>query len=168
MKENIKKYSVLILTLILAFTVVLSGCSKSSDEDLPDEGVISEDEMELVEDLDEEDYDNGISFEEEAEGADLHFKAVPVEDFFGSWSATSGQAMYMYGNVDLDIKANGTWTGNIAEEDLSGKWEADKDHLNMTSDLINFTLSFTDGGKLIMQEDREEDGELLNTVLTKK
>ena len=106
------------------------------------------------EELEEEAKDE--EFEEEAEGAELHFKPVEQDQFFGEWVATSGQSLYMYGEVEINIKQTGGWSGNIADEEVSGKWEYSKGSLLLTSDLFEATLSFTNDGKLIMQEQRDE------------
>ena len=74
----------------------------------------------------------------------------------------------MYGNIDLKITADGSWTGNVAGEDISGKWTFEDPTLTLSSELFNATLSFTKDGKLILQEIREDSDEPINTVLTKK
>ena len=114
------------------------------------------------------DYDNGIEFEEEAEGAELSFKNAEPEDFEGSWVATSGQAMFMYGNVNLTIEPKGKWHGNVAGEDLEGVWTYSNGSLELHNELFNSTLSFTKDNKLIMQEDRDGSGDYINSVLSKK
>ena len=114
------------------------------------------------------DYDNDIVFNEELEGAELSFKDAKAEDFYGSWVATSGQSLFMYGNVDLTISDGGKWHGNVAGEDLEGSWDYADNSLNLSNELFNAKLSFTKDGKLIMQEDREGNGEYINAVLSKK
>lgn len=165
-KQWIAVILVLLAIAIIGFFVARAVSLRSNEgPDSSDYEVLDDSDME---DFDEEDYDNGIVFEEESEDAVLDFKPSEKEDFYGSWEATSGNAMYLYGNADITIKENGTWKGNLADEDVSGTWEFDGTTVKLSSDLYNATLSFTKDGKLIMQEDRAQDGTYLNTVMTRK
>ena len=139
------------------------------DEDADEEDEEDMDMTALDQIIEEEsDIDNDVEFEEENEGAQLRFVKAPEADFLGTWEATSAAAEFMYGNVDLKILPGHKWTGNIAEEDFSGTWEYDDGSVNVKSELINLTLSFSSTGKLIMLEDRGGDGEYITTVLTRK
>ena len=109
---------------------------------------------------------NGIFYEEAGEGAPLSFVEADPSRFYGKWTATSDQALYMYGNVDLVVNSNGTWTANITDEKLGGPWKMVDDHMHMEDDMFSFDLSFEESGKLIMREDLGDGGEL-RTVLTK-
>ncbi|MBR2706541.1 MAG: hypothetical protein IKE74_04785 [Mogibacterium sp.] len=109
-----------------------------------------------------------VSYDEELEGAELKFGDAKQEDFYGKWTATSGQSEYMYGNVDLLIGEDGKWKGNVAEENISGTWTYGGNSMLLNSENFNVKLSFTTDGKLIMQEDRDGTGEFINVVLTKK
>lgn len=172
MRDTLKKrwWVILLAVVVIAglgfFLSDRGGDTDSEADDAPteigDEFAIPEDAV-----VEEENYDNGIDFEEESEGAQLSFKSSEESDFIGSWTSTSGQANYLYGNIDLDIQEGGKWTGNVADEDLSGSWTFDGTFFSLSSELFNVTLAFTEDGKLIMQEDRAGDGELLNTVLTR-
>lgn len=165
MRNVLKLFSVIFVSLALVFS--LSACSLFGGEESQDTTV-----PEISEDMSDEEYeealDNAPMYEEEAEDAQLTFKKVDESEFFGKWHADSGQAIYMYGNVDLDIKSGGKWSGNVAGEDLSGTWKADGNALRLESEYFNASLSFTDKNVLVMQEDREDDGEFINTVLIKK
>jgi hypothetical protein len=173
MLETLKKYwwiVLIVVVVIVAGAAFIIHNNKAAEE--TNEQPTETEANAIPEDYDpaseQEDYDNGIVFDEEAEGAELSFKKAEEADFIGKWEATSGQALYMYGNIDLDIRDGGKWSGNVAEEDLEGKWEFDGTTMSLTSELFDATLSFTEDGKLILQEDRAEDGILLNTVMTKK
>ena len=112
-----KKKLIIVALVVLAAIVALvfglkSAGGSKTDSDAPAEG---------AEDVVESDVmDNGISFDEEEEGADIVKVEAPDEDFYGTWTATSGMALYLYGNIDITIKEGGTWSGNITEEDMSG------------------------------------------------
>ena len=60
----------------------------------------------------------------------------------------------MFGNVDLVINEDGTWTGNIVEEDFSGTWEYVDSSLNITSsdNLIKWNLFYVEDGSLMFKD----------------
>lgn len=153
-----------------------SGKDTSSNEDTSETAVTEDnqdyvmpEEVVLEDDPTTKDYDNGINFDEEIEDAEIEYKKSSVDDFIGSWEATSGQSAYFYGNVDLTINPDGTWTGNITEEPLKGKWKEQGGGIYLTSEIFNCNLTFTADGTLIMQEDYEDtDDEAVLVVLTHK
>lgn len=156
----------IVIVLGLVFTV---NDKKDSSEASGDTGTDTSTDVEnYVPEEDMEGIDNGIVFDEELEDAVLTFKEAPEEDFYGSWEATSGQAVFMYNTVQIEVKKDGTWKGRIVDEDLNGTWTFDGQDMSLTSDLFEAKLSFTDDGKLIMREDREGNGDYINTVLTKR
>ena len=160
------------MTLMLAFSACSSSADKEAEQEDIDAGIDhemdAEEAGELLLEKANEDADNGIYFEEEEEGADLHFKSVEASDFVGKWEATSGQSVFLYGNIDLTITQDGHWSGNVAKEDVDGTWEFKNPTLSLKSEWFNATLSFTDDGTLIIQELRDDDEEPINTVLTHK
>ena len=170
MKDYMKKF--ICIMLAAAIGLFLMGCGSKeapAEEPVQEDSEITMDDIEEMEGAGEENYDNGISFEEEADGAEITTQKADVKDFMGSWEATSGQAKYQYGNVDFTIKEDGTWTGNITDEDFEGNWEESGDGISLKNDLFEFKLAFTDKGVLIMQYDPEDEtGELVTNVLTKK
>ena len=95
-------------------------------------------------------------------------KKKSSDEFVGSWKATSGQSIYQYGNVDIEVKEDGTWSGNVSREPLTGKWSETDEGLHLTSDLFDCDLMFTEDNVLVMRYSPNEDGEYLTTVLTKK
>lgn len=165
MKNTLKIFSIIMLSLAMTLSMaacsIFSGGGSDGSSEQAESEDISPEEMEEM-------YDNGIEFEEEVEGAELHFKSSSKEDFYGSWESTSGQSIYMYGNIDLKITADGSWSGNVADEDVSGTWKFKDPTLVLSGEDFNASLSFTDDGKLILQEIREDSDEPINTVLTEK
>ena len=139
-----------ILIIIIALIAIAAGAFaviKMNDANIPSGGGS---EVSGQEDPDSSGIDNGISFDEELEDAELSFKNASQEDFYGKWHATSGQSVYMYGNVDLSINEGGQWKGSVTEESLSGTWEYSSGSLLLSSELFNAKLSFTKDGKLII------------------
>lgn len=138
MSKNAKAF---LLLLILIFSSFALSCGSNQESNVK---IDSSDNSEVV-------------FDEEIEGAEISINKVSVDKFFGSWTATSEQSQYMLGNVDVTVKKDGSWHGNIADEVLSGKWKECEDGIYLTSDLFNFTLSYTKKGTLIMQHDLSEE-----------
>ena len=170
MKEYMKKFICIMLVAVMSIFLISCGSKKApAEEPAEDDTEITMDDIEEMMESEDEDYDNGIVFEEEADGAEIVTQKKSVEDFIGSWEVTSGQAKYQYGNVDLTINEDGTWTGNVTEEDFEGKWKESGDGILLTCDVFEFALAFTDKGVLVMQYDPEDEtGELVTSVLTKK
>lgn len=166
MKTSLRK----ILCMILAVTMILllAGCKKNAEQNTDSEGEVSMEEIADEQSEGTEDYDNGIYFDEEADGAEIVAKKKSSDEFVGSWKATSGQSIYQYGNVDIEVKEDGTWSGNVSREPLTGKWSETNEGLHLTSDLFDCDLMFTEDNVLVMRYSPNEDGEYLTTVLTKK
>jgi len=173
---NIKKLLALILAALLIITCFVS-CSDSgsansntnSDEITQDEDSDEDSDADSEEDFLES--DNDIFYEEEADGAEIEKVKTDLSEFYGTWVSTSAQAEYFYGNIEITVNEDGTWSGNITGEDLNGKWTDKGDYLRLESDLFSFDLAYSDTGKLIMiEEDADEDGDDsdINVVLTKK
>lgn len=164
-----KKKLIIIALVVLAALIALAFGLKSGGGSTD-----IEEPADTAEDVVESDVlDNGITFDEEEEDADIVKVEAPDEDFYGTWTATSGMALYLYGNIDITIKEGGTWSGNITEEDMSGTWTREGTDLHVVSDDgdIDFLFAFTEGGNLVMQRDTADEGEeadYVNTVLTKK
>lgn len=155
-----------VLILILTLSVAFSSCSSNKDEEAP--ANTTEEVEDIPEEIKGEDYDNGVTFEEEEEEFDVVVSKKSIDQYYGKWEATSGQAVYQYGEVNLNIKKNGTWTGYIADEDLEGTWKETSEGIALTSELFDCDLSFTDSGVLLMRFLPYGDTETINTVLTKK
>ncbi len=169
--EFFRKNSILIIIICLALigvSVFLIVNHSKSQQKASTSTPYAEPDTENEEDFDFSEIDNGVAYDEEAEGSEIKFKSAGPEDFYGSWEAKSGQSVFLYGNVDLTINPGGTWTGNVVDEDMAGAWDFKDGSMHLTGELLDVTLSFAEDGKLIMQEDREGDGEMVNTVLTKK
>ena len=171
MKISIKK--MICMVLALSMILLLAGCKSNTDADDSADAESQESEITMEDVMEKEaeeakDYDNGIAFEEEDDGAEIIPSKKDTADFVGSWTATSGNAIYQYGNVDIEVKDGGKWSGNISDEDLSGKWTETDEGLHLASDLFTCDLMFTKDGVLVMRYSPDDNGEYLTTVLTKK
>ena len=162
-----KKLWIIIAVLAVAAVAAAAGLI-TKHESKPAEIDNIDDAIDEYNEDEEMDFGSGIEFDEEADGAEISFADAEESKFYGSWKATSDQAIYLYGNVDITINEDKTWTGTIVDEDMKGTWEYDGQSMKLSSEFFNVTLSFTPDGTLVMQEDREGDEEYLNTVLTKQ
>ncbi len=75
------------------------------------------------------------------------------ESFYGTWVATSQQAEYLYGNLEITIKEDGTFTGNVTEEDFSGKWEKTDKGIKFDSEILSGELFFGNKCKLVIYDE---------------
>lgn len=169
MKISKRYLSVFLLLLMVVFmTAACSGSSgdASAADDQSSEEVAVENQVDPNAEIIYMPEGTGISFDEEIEDAQLEFVESDTSAYIGSWESTSDRATYLYGNVDLTIKDDGTWTGNITEEDFEGTWEAAGDHIHMNNEIFSFDLSFEKSGKLILIE--TGDDHVFYTVLTEK
>lgn len=153
------KKRILSLALIFALifsSMVLASCKKGEEEEATSEADFEEIyEEELDTDSEEfEDMDSDPAYENEMDGAEPVMVAHEEKDFYGTWSARSERAHYVFGNVDLVINEDGTWTGNIVEEDFSGTWEYVDSSLNITSsdNLIKWNLFYVEDGSLMFKD----------------
>ena len=137
-----RKYISLLLVLMMVFTL-FAACSKKDESAKP-----SGDVYESAEGLVDENGDlveqggNGIEFKEEDEDAHLAFVGKDVDDYVGTWTATSDKAIYLYGNLDVTVNADGTWTGNVTGEKIGGNWKQVGDRLHMENELFSFDMAY--------------------------
>ena len=141
------------LLLVLAMSLSLAamtGCSKDSPEEAYED--------EYFESQMDPDYENNNDFDQpkydsEGDGAEVVKVEHDVVDFIGLWDATSHRSTYMYGNVALNINADGTWKGNITDEDFKGKWTYNDGEVVIkdSEGIIDFTLFYNSDGYLMFK-----------------
>ena len=170
--------AVLLIAVVAVFVFESRDASKEKDKASQSADVSTEAEYDEIDDKfappedavyeDEGDYDNGITFDEESEDAEVDLVTAKPNDFVGHWEATSGQAYYLYGGIDITIETNGTWKGTITDESLRGKWVERDGGIYLTSELFNCSIKKSADGKMIMQEDyQDSDEEAPLIVLTR-
>lgn len=163
MKETLKKLLGLSVIALLTLSLAACGGGTAKEETTGDgTGSLEEDDPVIAE------VDNGIEFEEEEEDAELTFEKAPVDKFYGTWEVTSDQSLFQYGNVTLTINENGTYTGNVSEEDVNGTWEENDEGIALTGELLSCLLSYTDKDVLTMRYTPNDDGDYITSVLTRK
>lgn len=92
---------------------------------------------------------------EELEGYEPNIVNQDIRMFYGKWKTTSDHSEYLFGHIELDIKRDGTWTGYSALEPMDGTWTKTENGIECTSELVNFSLGFTDTGALFYQEENK-------------
>ena len=156
---NKKLLSVFLILLLSLSAFAFTSCSLFGGEDERDDSYSTE---ETLPDLDDPALVN------EEDGAEPVTVTHDEEDFVGKWSATSEHAQFLFGNVDLKINEDGTWSGNITEEKFSGKWHYNGTGITIKDNggLINFNLFFVQDGTLMFKDN--DDPDMAPLVLKKK
>ena len=164
-----KKKLILLLTIVLVFSLFVSCKKKATEEDYAQVVPVPEDSAE---------YDpesgiklipegNGITYEEEMDGADIQYTKEDTSEFVGEWVADSDMANQLYGNVDIKINDDHTWSGNITDDEYSGEWTESENGIEIKVGFHDFGLAFSDSGNLVMTR-YIPDGEDVYTVLVRK
>lgn len=163
---NRKKLSVLlVLILSLALTLMVSCAKDDDDEDIGGAGNTGQETETVngIEDVESDEVSESVerdpALDKEVEGARIRRVKSKPEKFFGSWQAVSEKAEFLYGNVDLHINEDGTWTGNVTEIDLEGKWTKNSKGITIKDKegLINWDLFYTGDGTLMFDDNEDPD-----------
>lgn len=164
-----KKYIPFLIIALLLIGALTAYIITSHDSEVPEtEMEVDPDDLTESDDieLEEREEGSGITFDEEGDGAVVEPVKTDVSAFYGEWEATSDMGHYLYGSIDITVKEDGTWEGEITEEPLEGTWEDMGDHLHMNNELFSFDLAFSEGGNLVLIDTDSDD--VVYTVLTKK
>ena len=149
-----KRITALLLAAVMAFSMgVMSSCS-SEEED-----TVESEMLKRQMNIDDNDFEDP-AFSNEEDGAEPITMPHDEKDFVGIWQAPSERAKYMWGNINLKINEDGTWKGNITEENFHGKWKYDGSGIIIKSSdtIINWRLFYASDGTL-MCEEVEEPGD---------
>ena len=169
-----KMISIFLIALLLLGSMALASCKKSPEEVAAEEEpleTIDIDEF-LEEEESEDDFDasdlDDPAYDNEGDEVTVTKVGHKEEDFYGSWSATSQLSHHLYGNADFTINKDGSWKGNVTDEDFSGDWEYKNEAVVIKSDdeLINYRLFFVEDGNLMFEDLDKED--MIPLVLKKK
>ena len=145
-----KRYLSLIIIIALISFPLIACADKTPSEPDPSEPGTTED----------------IDYSEEDDEYEIQKKESAASDYFGTWIATSDKAEYLYGNVEITVNEDKSWTANITGLDLDGDWEDNGDSLHMNNELFSFDLAFSESGNLILIE--TNNGDEITTVLSRK
>jgi hypothetical protein len=148
------------LLIILMSLCMFTACNLFGEEE---EETGSAGQGKTIEESVEDKIEEG-QMEDEDEAFELKTKKVDDSFFVGHWVAEGEKAEYMYGNVDIIIREDGTWDGNITEEEIHGKWTREGDGIRLTSDVIPFNMVYSTNNNVILQE----TDDAVRVVLTKK
>lgn len=151
MKKTQRMLSLLIMLVFSA--VLLMSCTT-------EEGQVSQESESVKRSIGIEDSDfDDPAFANEEEGAEIEPVEKDAKSFLGSWEAPSDHAKYLYGNINLRINSDGTWTGNITEEDFEGKWKENGTGISIRDkeNIINFELYYAKDGAVMLKDLEEPD-----------
>ena len=131
-------YTIMVLMLALALCGVFSACGDSSQSS--DEETTTQQEASVQ--------------QHTTQSAGVVIVETPKEDFYGTWSADSAKAEHLYGNFEITINEDGTWTGVITDEKLKGTWEETEFGVRITDDLYDWECDLfrTDKDRFIIDE----------------
>lgn len=153
-----KKFFAVFMFIVLSLCLITAcGDSKSGSTEEPTANDVSEEETVLTEEQEK------VLIDEE-DGDDFKTINIDTSKFYGSWVGNTERAKFMYGNLEITINEDGTWTGNITDESIEGTWEKTNNGLKLKSDIIPFNFVYSSNGNYVLQE--EDDA--VRVVLTKK
>lgn len=59
------------------------------------------------------------------------------DNFYGTWVATAGEAIDLYGNMEIEIRKDGTFYAEVTDEKFSGTWKKIDGGIAYKSQLMN-------------------------------
>lgn len=150
---NKKIISLFLVCLLISSAALLSSCKKEEEEKPSGVSTGLKQQMKESEDFEDPAYKN------EEDTAVLVNTPHPEEDYIGKWTASSDHAEWLYGNVNLKINDDHTWSGNITDESYSGRWTYTNQGVVIkdTKGYINWKLYFVADGSLVF-EDNDQPG----------
>lgn len=150
-----KLISLTLISMIIASGAILTGCFGGEEEE---SDPVSDNLKKQIVEEDETDFDDP-SLDYEQDGAEPVAVGHDEKDFYGNWEGKSERVEYLFGNVNLSIKDDGTWKGNVTEEKLKGKWKYTGKSIIIrdTDDLINWELYYTSDGVLLFKDLEEPE-----------
>lgn len=159
---NLSKRFWILLAIILVLAISVFSFIRSNHEQ-SFESEILEEEMEPEVEYGDTSIFNNELYDKELEGSVVHEAKKSESDFFGTWVATSDRAEYLYGNINLTIHEDGTWTGNVTEEDFSGTWKYNGKSITLHSELVDYNLLYDESGVLLFQDHMDMEDYLVLT-----
>ena len=148
-----KRITALLLATVMIFSMgIMSSCS-SEEED-----TVESEMLKRQMNIEENDFEDP-SLSNEEDGAEIVTMPHDEKDYVGVWQAPSERAKYLWGNINLKINEDGTWKGNITEENFRGRWKYDGSGVVIKSNdaVIYWKLFYAQDGTLMCQDMEEED-----------
>ena len=157
---KLRKITMILISLVMAFSFSFALCACGGSND---------DEGEEYEDLELEAIEEETSSISEEEAKALASKASELNkdetSFFGTWKATSSNAQNLYGNLEIEIKKDGSVIMDVADEHLEGTWEKVDEGIHFENELFEGDFYYGDRCQMIIKEIEEDDE--IQVVLTK-
>ena len=150
-----RKLSILLAALLmLSMTCLFAACGDNDSADGDDAATEASADIEEMEQP-----------SSEKDGSVIKVQ-TPTKNFYGTWTADSAKAEYLYGKFKIVIKKDGTWTGDINDEKLQGTWEEVDFGIHLYEEELDWgcDLFYTAKGNFVLEEDELDFGKV---VLTK-
>ena len=146
-------YLILVLMMSVSMAGLLAACGDQEDE-------TSESTAESTEATTE-------AATTETSGGIVLVK-TQTDNYYGTWTAESGKAEYLYGTLEFTINDDNTWEGDVNYEKLHGTWEETDLGIHLDDVVLDWKaeLNYTEKGKFVLTEDDLGVGSRI--VLTKK
>ena len=143
----------IIILCMLVQIACFTACSKDEEASDP-----VSDSLKREMKIDDNDFEDP-AFDNEIEGAEITTIPRKEDAFIGTWEAPSDKAAYLYGNVNLKINDDHTWSGNITNESFQGKWMAYQSGIVIKDNegFINWRLYYTSDGTLMFSEVKDPE-----------
>lgn len=167
MKKILPVVAGLAVIVLIAGLVYFFSVKGVDDNMSPEERAASENVKQEM-GLEDPDLENP-AYVNEQEGVEVKEAAVSPESFIGRWAAGSDRASYLYGNVNLTVRAGGSWTGNITEGDYNGTWKYNGKGITLvgteegTGAEFTFEMFSDDEGVIMFREPNLPDDVLVLT-----
>lgn len=156
-------YIPVVLSIILLISFGFSACG-ASDENNPaksenntsvidsnvDDETISDDP---ARDSDEEFDQLLVDKANKTSNKDAKSLNSDASNFYGTWSATSERAKYLYGNLDITINQDGTFNANVTGEDFSGTWTKTDYGIHFDNEYLWGVMYYNDKCNMIFDDD---------------
>ncbi|MCQ2546191.1 MAG: hypothetical protein MJ161_01415 [Clostridia bacterium] len=128
----------LAIVMILSMSLVFGACGSDNEDDQT--ATAEEQTTEAV----------------DPEAAELQAKAIEMnkdeKNFLGTWVATTANAEYWYGHLEITINEDGTFDADVTDEKFSGTWEKIDGGIRYESELMNGTLFYGKRCRMVIDD----------------
>lgn len=140
-ENNIRRLLIAFLLMVcVAFAFGLTGCG-SEDE-------LSDDDIDYM--LNEgADQPTTVDKKKASEARELNKN---IQNFVGTWEATSEEARNLYGHLRITINDDGTFDADVTDEKFSGTWTKIDGGISYTSELMNGKIYYGDTCRMIIED----------------
>ncbi|MBQ6401024.1 MAG: hypothetical protein IJI20_01920 [Firmicutes bacterium] len=130
----------LLLAVMVAFAFGLTGCGEEEE--------LSDDDIDYM--LNEgADQPTTVDKKKASEARELNKN---IDNFIGTWEATSEEAKNLYGHLKITINDNGTFDADVTDEKFSGTWTKIDGGISYTSELMSGKIYYGETCRMIIED----------------